>query len=90
MPNTDPLLTQEEAARIVRCSAGKLAKERYLGRLAYIPGRPVLLKLSDVLDWLDRRRVAAAVTVAMKTHYHPVRAGRLAALRKVRTRRPPP
>jgi excisionase family DNA binding protein len=51
------LLTQAEAAKLLRCSVGKVARERRLGRLAYIPGRPVLLRLEDVLDWLERRRV---------------------------------
>lgn len=88
------LLTQVEAARLVRCSTGKLARERRLGRLAYIPGRPVLLRLGDVLDWLERRRVAAdgeatgkaGQTVTTKP-YHPVRAARLAALHSRRKQR---
>lgn len=81
------LLTQVEAAKLVRCSTGKLARERRLGRLAYIPGRPVLLRLADVLDWLERRRVASsaetapAITVATTKPYQPTRAARLAVLR---------
>lgn len=74
------LLTQAEAARMLRCSTGKIARERRLGRLAYVPGRPVLLRLEDVLDWLDRRRVAAK-TVEAKP-YNPTIAARRAALRR--------
>lgn len=76
------LLTQEDAAKLVRCSCAKLARERRLGRLAYIPGRPVLIKMEDLLDWLDRRRVAAGPkaaktnrnqrlrTLIVAQHYH--------------------
>jgi len=82
------LLTQEEAAKLVRCSAGKLARERRLGRLAYIPGRPVLLRLPDVLDWLERRRVPVTEPEHTTTKpYHPVRAARLAVLHSRRKQR---
>lgn len=72
------LLTQAEAAKLLRCSVGKLARERRLGKLAYVPGRPVLLRLEDVLDWLDRRRVAVRIEDAKS----PMIAARQAVLRR--------
>ena len=75
------LLTQAEAARILRCSTGKVARERRLGRLAYIPGRPVLLRLEDVLDWLDRRRVTVKTATPEAKPYNPTTAARRAVLR---------
>jgi hypothetical protein len=75
------LLTQRDAAQLLKCSEGKLARERRLGRLAYIPGRPVMLKLQDVLDWLDRRRVA----VKPVPNYDPMRAADRVLRRRKRT-----
>ena len=74
------LLTQAEAAKLLRCSAAKLARERRLGRLAYVPGRPVLLRLEDVLDWLDRRRVTVKLKDAKP--YNPTIAAHRAVLRQ--------
>jgi excisionase family DNA binding protein len=79
MSDSVTLLTQAEAAKLLRCSVGKVARERRLRRLAYIPGRPVLLRLEDVLDWLERRRVTAKTKDAKP--YNPTIAARRAALR---------
>ena len=51
------LLTQAEAAALLRVTTWKVARERAAGRMAYIPGRPVLIRYEDVLDWLERRKV---------------------------------
>lgn len=74
------LLTQAEAARMLRCSPAKLARERRLGRLAYIPGRPVMLRLEDVLEWLERRRITVKETVEVR-RLKPAIAARRAVLR---------
>jgi len=77
------LLTQAEAAQMLRCSVAKLARERRLGRLAYVPGRPVMLRLEDVLDWLERRRVGVIekTTETTTKPYDPALAARRAVLR---------
>jgi hypothetical protein len=78
------LLTQEDAARLMRCSTGKLARERRLGNLAYVPGRPVLIRLDDLLDWLDRRRIAAKPK-ELPPIYDPTRAARRVLRRRNHT-----
>jgi hypothetical protein len=50
-------LTQSEAAQVARCSEVKLARERRAGKLAYVPGRPVLIRVGDLVAWMDARVV---------------------------------
>lgn len=75
------LLTQVEAAKMLRCSTAKVARERRAGRLAYLPGRPVMLRLEDVLDWLERKRVTVKTRDEGKP-FNPMIAARRAALRR--------
>ncbi|OWK20227.1 hypothetical protein AJ88_31875 [Mesorhizobium amorphae CCBAU 01583] len=42
------LLTQIEVARLLRCSASKVKRLRKSGKLAYLPGRPVLVDEADL------------------------------------------
>ncbi len=50
-----PLLTEAEVAKRLRCSVSKVRKLRYDGRLAYIPGRPVLV-LERELEAFERQQ----------------------------------
>jgi excisionase family DNA binding protein len=45
---TARLLTEIEAAQILRCSTSKIKRLRLSGRLAYIAGRPVLISETDL------------------------------------------
>lgn len=58
-PQRDKLMTEAEVAERLRCSVSKVRKLRYDGRLAFIPGRPVLVTekaLSEYLEVEERRR----------------------------------
>lgn len=55
----DVLLTMEEVAQRLRCSASKVRHLKDAGKLAYIPGRPVYILESDLNDYLERVRRAA-------------------------------
>ncbi|MBY5734047.1 helix-turn-helix domain-containing protein [Rhizobium leguminosarum] len=47
------LITDIEAAEILRCSADKVRKLRLAGKLAYIPGRPVKIDEADLLTFIE-------------------------------------
>jgi excisionase family DNA binding protein len=47
-----PLLTEAEVAALLRCSQQTVARLRYAGKLAYIPGRPVKIRQEDFDRWL--------------------------------------
>ncbi|MCW2317217.1 excisionase family DNA binding protein [Rhodoblastus acidophilus] len=47
------LLTEPEVAERLRCSTSKVKRLRRQRRLAYIPGRPVLIDEDDLLAYLD-------------------------------------
>ena len=54
-PTTSPvieLLTQNEAARFLRCGISKIQMLRRTGQLPYLPGRPVLIRKEDIEKWL--------------------------------------
>lgn len=57
------ILTEAEAAERLGCSVSKLKKLRYAGRLAFIPGRPVLILERDLLAFqkLEAELKAAAL-----------------------------
>lgn len=48
------LLTQEEAADHLRCSARNVKRLRLAGKLKYIPGRPVLIHVDDLDEFMRR------------------------------------
>ncbi len=57
-----PLLTETEVAERLRCSVSKVRKLRYDGRLAFIPGRPVLVTdaaFAAFLEVEEQRRARA-------------------------------
>lgn len=60
------LLTQKEVAVILRKSESVVARLRASGKLAYIPGRPVLIDRADLEAYLDAERTIAAAKVAAK------------------------
>lgn len=59
---TSKMLTEIEVAEALRCSASKVKRLRLSGRLAYLPGRPVLVREEDLNAYLEStRRSARAV-----------------------------
>jgi excisionase family DNA binding protein len=53
------LLTEPEAAKILRCSPYTVARIRKAGKLPYIPGRPVLIDEADFLAYIESRKLTA-------------------------------
>lgn len=47
------LLTEAEVAERLRCSTSKVKRLRLSGKLAYLPGRPVLVDEADLAAYLD-------------------------------------
>lgn len=60
------LLTQKEVADILRKSESAVARLRANGKLAYIPGRPVLIDRVDLEAYLNAERAAAATKVTAR------------------------
>jgi excisionase family DNA binding protein len=59
---TTKMLTEMEVAEALRCSASKVKRLRLSGRLAYLPGRPVLVREEDLAAYLESvRRPARTV-----------------------------
>lgn len=58
------LLTEPEVAAILRCSASKVKRLRLGGKLAYLPGRPVLIERAALSAYLDAARVPATANGA--------------------------
>ncbi|MDK9695514.1 MAG: helix-turn-helix domain-containing protein [Siculibacillus sp.] len=50
------LLTQSEVAGLLRCSVSKIERLRRDGALPFLPGRPVLIELADVLAYVERMK----------------------------------
>ncbi|TGT63722.1 DNA-binding protein [Mesorhizobium sp. M00.F.Ca.ET.170.01.1.1] len=50
------LLTQDEVADILECSTSTIKRLRQTGRLAYIPGRPVLIDEADLAAYQETLR----------------------------------
>ncbi|MDP1731133.1 MAG: helix-turn-helix domain-containing protein [Devosia sp.] len=51
------LLTEEEAAKILRRSTGAVKRLRLSGALAYIPGRPPMIDEADLEEYITRAKV---------------------------------
>ncbi|MEO1911763.1 MAG: helix-turn-helix domain-containing protein [Paracoccus sp. (in: a-proteobacteria)] len=49
-------LTEPEVAEILRCSTSKIKRLRLGGKLAYIPGRPVLISETDLNGYLASQK----------------------------------
>ncbi|MDR6870118.1 hypothetical protein J2Y55_001118 [Bosea sp. BE125] len=55
------LLIEAEVARILRRSTSAIKRYRLSGKLAFIPGRPVLIARSDLLAFIDNEKRRAAL-----------------------------
>ncbi|MER9603409.1 helix-turn-helix domain-containing protein [Mesorhizobium sp. M0243] len=55
-PHSLKLLTEAEVARFLRCSPSKIKRLRTTGKMAYLPGRPVLIESVAVERYLDSIR----------------------------------
>lgn len=59
MPD-DRLLLQSEVAERLRCGDSTVKRLRMAGKLPYIPGRPVKIRESDLLAYIEAETVRAA------------------------------
>lgn len=50
------LLTEAEVAERLRCSVARVRKLRAAGRLAYLPGRPILVTEADFAAFVETER----------------------------------
>ena len=53
------MLLEVEVAELLRCSTTKVKRLRLSGKLAYVPGRPVLIAETDLDDYIQREREAS-------------------------------
>ncbi|MER8515556.1 helix-turn-helix domain-containing protein [Mesorhizobium sp. M1060] len=53
---TGKLLLQDEVAEILRCSVSTIRRLRQSGKLAYLPGRPVLIDEADLAQYQETVR----------------------------------
>lgn len=60
---TERFLTEPEVAEILRCSTSKVKRLRLGGKLPYLPGRPLLVRQSDLNDFIDTGLRKQAPTV---------------------------
>lgn len=60
MAQIPKLLLEKEAAARLGCHASTVKRLRLSRRLAYIPGRPVLITEPDLQAYIDRKRGPAA------------------------------
>jgi len=60
------LLTQTEVADLLRCSVSKVERLRREGALPYLPGRPVMIELADVLAHVERQKARSRLLAARK------------------------
>lgn len=56
------LLTEDDVARMLRCSREKVRKLRRDGLLAFIPSRPVMIAEADLSAYLDSIKIRARTT----------------------------
>ncbi|WP_018240557.1 helix-turn-helix domain-containing protein [Ensifer sp. BR816] len=64
------LLTEAEAAQLMRCSREKIKCLRLSGNLPYVPGRPVLIDEADLLAMVE---AAKAETMQKSSQRHLAR-----------------
>ncbi|MDH6231046.1 hypothetical protein M2281_001618 [Mesorhizobium soli] len=50
------LLKEAEVAKVLGCSTSRVKQLRLSGKLAYIPGRPVLVDVADLNQFIARER----------------------------------
>lgn len=95
----DILLTEKEVAERLRCAVSKVRRLRRTGKLAFLPGRPVLIREEDLRSYIegalklnppiDKAPASKHATpqAAREKAYDPVEAARRAwILRQLRTR----
>ena len=70
----DRLLLQSEVAEILRCGDSTVKRLRITGKLAYIPGRPVKIRESELLAFIEATTVRAKPTVTTSAQKAPDRA----------------
>lgn len=78
------LLTQSEVAAVLRCSVVKVKYLRLSGRLAYLPGRPVLVSETDLAEFIaaeTRKAQERVAKAAPPTPEQTAEAARAAARR---------
>lgn len=80
------LLLESEAAEILRCSREKVKRLRLSGRLAYLPGRPVLIDEKDLIEFISQQKAKLTPPVT-PTHTETVAEARRWAMRKKLLRR---
>lgn len=92
----DTLLTQKEVSERLRCSTSKIKRLRLDGKLAYLPGRPVLVRESDLNAYIETglrqispttvekesARKPAAHAAKNEDAYDPVKAARRAWIKR--------
>lgn len=54
------LLTESEAADLLRCSREKIKRLRLSGQIRYIPGRPILIDEEDLKAFIETQKVGSA------------------------------
>ena len=64
--NDPQLLTQREAATLLKCSERTVIRLRMAGEIPYIPGRPVKIRLVAILDYLERKECQSQDSLEMK------------------------
>ncbi|ESY92703.1 helix-turn-helix domain-containing protein [Mesorhizobium sp. LNHC209A00] len=65
--NSSKLLTQDEVAARLRCSASKVKRLRITGQLAYLPGRPVMIEEADLGKYLASIKRQASPPIVAKS-----------------------
>lgn len=72
------LLTETEAAELMRCSREKIKRLRLSGQLPYLPGRPVLIDEADLLAMIEAAKAKTAQKSPRKDLARPEEARRWA------------
>ena len=65
-PSYPPLLTDREVATLLRCGVSKAARLRRAGELPFVPGRPPLVKLEDLMAWVEDQKQEARKQAAQR------------------------
>ncbi len=82
------LLTQIEVATLLRCSTSKIERLRRDGSMPFLPARPVLIELADVLAYVERMKATTMLRgrgrrpTARASEQAAASRGRLAALKR--------
>ena len=82
------MMTEQEVAAYLRCSRSKVKRLRLTGRLAYLPGRPVLIEQDDLLAYIahEMRSAKAAGPPTAEVMVAAQEAAQLASIAAARQR----